>query len=77
LAAGNFLHLSSEPFARDTPLKFDREKAVVFSRKYMNGDVRPALEATRLAENVLCFLVRLFRAGATASAGSNLNHRKG
>src|ERR1700733_12439851 len=64
MAAGNFLPLSPEPSARDTPLKFDREKAVVFSRKYMNGDVRPALEATRLAENGRGFLAWLFGDGA-------------
>jgi hypothetical protein len=53
MAALNFLHLLSEPFTRDTPLKFNREKAVVFSRKNMNGYVRPALEETGLAENGL------------------------
>src|SRR5215510_14979130 len=64
MTAGNFLHHLSEPFTRDTPLKFDREKAVVSSRKNMNGDVRPVLEATGLAENGLGFLAWLFRAGA-------------
>jgi hypothetical protein len=64
MAAENFFHLLSEPFARDTPLKFDREKAVIFSRKNMNGDVRPALEATGIAENGLDFLAWLFGAGA-------------
>ncbi len=64
MATGNFLYFLSEPFMRDTPLKFDREKTVVFSRKNMNGDVRPALEATGLAENGLGFLARLFRAAA-------------
>jgi hypothetical protein len=33
MATGNFLYLLSEPFTCDTPLKFDRETAVVFSRK--------------------------------------------
>jgi len=64
VAAGNFLHLLSEPFTRDTPLKFDREKTVVSPRKNMNGNFGPALEATRLAENGLNFLAWLFRAGA-------------
>ena len=47
---------------RDTPLKFDREKAVVVSCKHMKGDVRPSLEATGLAENGFGFLARSFRA---------------
>src|ERR1700722_9797165 len=64
MPAGNFLHLSSEPFTRDTPLKFNREKAVVCSRKNMNGNVGPALELTGLAENGLGLLAWLFRAGA-------------
>jgi hypothetical protein len=64
MATGNLLHLLSEPFAHNAALKFDREKAVIFSRKNMNGDVRPALEATGLAENGLGFLAWLFRAGA-------------
>src|SRR6202011_6020917 len=64
MATGNFLHLLSEPFTRDTPLKFDREKAIVSSRKNMNGDIRPALEATGLAENGLCLLAWPFRTGA-------------
>ena len=64
VATWNFLHLLSEPFTRNTPLKFDREKAVVSSRKNMNGDVGPALEATGLTENGLGFLAWLFRAGA-------------
>src|ERR1700722_20884093 len=64
MAAGNFIHLLAKPIARYAPLKFDREKTVVFSRKNMNGDVRPALEATGLAENGLGFLAWLFRAGA-------------
>lgn len=49
---------------RDTPLKFDWKKTVVSSHKNVNGDFGPALEATRLAENGLGFLARLFRAGA-------------
>ena len=65
MAAGNFVHLLAKPIARYTPLKFDREKAVVFSRKNMNWDVRPALEATGLAENGLGFLA-VVRAGAQA-----------
>ncbi len=56
MATGNFLHLLSEPFAHDAALKFDREKTVVSSRKNMNGDFGPALEATGLAENDLGFL---------------------
>ena len=64
MATGNFLHLLSEPFTRDAPLKFDREKTVVSSRKNMNGDFGPALEATGFAENGLGFLAWLFRAGA-------------
>jgi hypothetical protein len=57
MATGNFLHVLSEPFTRDTPLKFDREKAVVASAKNMNGDVGPALEATGFAENRLARVV--------------------
>jgi hypothetical protein len=64
MATGNFLQLLSEPFTRDTPLKLDREKAIAFSSTNMNGDVRPALEATRLAKNGLGFLARLFWTGA-------------
>jgi len=64
MTAGDFLNLLSEPLTRDTSLKFDREKTVVSSRKNMNGDVGPALEATGLAENGLGFLTWLFRAGA-------------
>jgi hypothetical protein len=64
MATWNFLHLLSEPFAHDAALKFDREKTVVSSRKNMNGDFGPALEATGLAENDLGFLAWLFRAGA-------------
>jgi len=45
-------------------LKFYREKAVVSSRKNMNEDVGPALEAAGLAENCLGFLAWLFRVGA-------------
>src|SRR5215831_2432372 len=63
MATGNFLYLASEPFARDTPLKFDREKAVVSSRKNMNWDVGPALEPTGLAENGLDLLAWLFGTG--------------
>jgi hypothetical protein len=55
MTAGDFLNLLSEPLTRDTSLKFDREKTVVSSRKNMNGDVGPALEATGLAENGLGF----------------------
>ncbi len=64
MTAEKFFRLLSEPFACDTPLKFDREKAIIVSRKNMNGDVRPALEATGLAENGLGFLAWLFGAGA-------------
>src|SRR6516165_7614278 len=32
MTTGNFVHLLSEPFTRDTPLKIDREEAVVSSR---------------------------------------------
>jgi hypothetical protein len=64
MATGNFLHFLSEPFTRDTPLKLDREKAIVCSRKNMNGDVGPALETTGFAENSLGFLAWLFRTGA-------------
>jgi len=64
MAADNFFRLLSEPFTRDTPLKFDREKAVVSSRKNMNGDVGPALEATGLAEDRLGLLAWPFRVGA-------------
>jgi hypothetical protein len=64
MAAGNLLHFLSEPFTRDTPLKFDREKAVVSSRENMNGNVRPALKATGLAENSFGFLAWWLRAGA-------------
>lgn len=53
MAAGNFLHFLAEPFTRDTPLKFDRKKAVVSSRKNVNGNLSPALEATGLTENGL------------------------
>jgi hypothetical protein len=63
MTTGDFLHLLSEPFTRDTPLKFDREKSVVSSRKNTNGDVGPAREATGLAENGLGFLA-WFRGGA-------------
>ncbi|MET4241318.1 hypothetical protein ABIB07_004549 [Bradyrhizobium sp. RT10b] len=63
MATGDFLNLLSEPFTRDTPLKFDREKSVVSSRKNTNGDVGPAREATGLAENGLGFLA-WFRGGA-------------
>jgi hypothetical protein len=42
MTAGNFIYLLAKPIARDAPLKFDREKAVVFSPKNMNGDVRPS-----------------------------------
>ena len=64
MATGNFLHLLSESFTRDTPLKFDREKTVVSSCKNMNGNVRPALEPTGLAESNLGFLAWLFGTGA-------------
>src|SRR5438046_163856 len=64
MTAGNFLYLLSEPFACDTPLKLDREKAVISSRQNMNGDVGPVLEAARFAENSVGFLARLLRAGA-------------
>ena len=64
MTAGDFLNLLSEPLTRDTSLKFDREKTVVSSRKNMNGDVGPALEATGLAEDGLGFLTWLFRSGA-------------
>src|SRR5271155_5914187 len=64
MATGNFVHLPSEPFTRHAPLKFDRKKAVVSSRKNMNGDFGPALEVTDLAKNGLSFLAWLFRTGA-------------
>ena len=64
MATRNFIHLLTESFTRNTPLKFDREKTVVSSRKNMNGDIGPALEATGLAENRLGLLAWLFRAGA-------------
>ena len=64
MATGNFLYLLSEPFTRDTPLKLDREKAVISSRQNMNGDVGPVLEAAGLAENSVGFLARPVRAGA-------------
>src|SRR5579859_7535264 len=64
MAPGNFLHLLSEPFTRDAPLKFGREKTVVSSRNNMNRNVGPALEATGLAENDLGFLAWFFRAVA-------------
>lgn len=64
MTAGNFLYFLSEPFACDTPLKLDREKAVISSRQNMNGDVGPVLEAARFAENSVGFLARLLRAGA-------------
>src|SRR5690242_13176881 len=64
MATRNFIHVLTESFTRDTLLKFDREKAVVSSRKNMNGDVGPALEATGLAEDRLGLLAWLFRVGA-------------
>jgi hypothetical protein len=64
MAAGKFIHLLAEPIARDTSLKFDREKAIIFPRKNMNGNVWPALEATGLAENGLGFLPWCFWTGA-------------
>ena len=64
MATSNFRYFLSEPFTRHAPLKFDREKTVVSSRKNMNGDVRPALEAAVLAENGLGFLAWVFGAGA-------------
>jgi hypothetical protein len=60
----NLPYFLSEPFARHAPLKFDREKAVISSCKNMNGDVRPAPEATGLAENGFGFLAWVFGAGA-------------
>lgn len=64
MAAGNFLHRLAEPFTCNTPLKFDREKAVVSSRQNMNGNVGPALETAEFAEKNLGFLARLRRTGA-------------
>jgi hypothetical protein len=64
MATGNFLNLLSEPFARDTPLKLDREIAVISSGHDMNGDVGPVLEAAGFAEDGVGFVALLFRAGA-------------
>ncbi|MGB6433145.1 MAG: hypothetical protein WBF59_03815, partial [Bradyrhizobium sp.] len=63
MTAGNFLYLLSKPFTRDTLLKFDRKKAIVFSRKNMDRDVRPAREAAGFAEHDLGFLTGSLRTG--------------
>src|SRR5579863_10767425 len=64
MATGNFFYVLPEPFPRNTSLKFDWKKSVIFSCKNMNGDVRPTLEKTGLAENGLGFLAGPFRASA-------------
>ena len=51
MTTGNLLYVLSNPFTRDTSLKFDREKAIISSRQNMNGDVGPVLKAAGLAEN--------------------------
>jgi len=78
MTTGNFLYLLSEPFTRDAPLKFDREKTVVSCRKNKNGDVGPALEATGLAENGVGFLAWLAGSAsrpAARRAESRFPHR--
>src|SRR5262249_4708733 len=63
MTAGNFHHLLSEPFTRDTALEFDWEKAIVSSRQNVNGDVGPVIEAAGLAEDGLGLLAWLLRSG--------------
>ena len=78
MTTGNFLHLLSEPFTRDTPLKIDREEAVVSSRQNVSGDVGPALEAIGLAENGVGFLAWLAGSAsrpAARRAESRFPHR--
>src|SRR3981189_2357962 len=64
MPTGNFLNFLSEPFTRDAPLKFDREKTVVSSRKNMNGDFGPELEAPGFGENVVGVLAWVVLTGA-------------
>ena len=51
MTAGNLLYVLSNPFTRDTSLKFDRKETVVSPRKNMNWDVGPVREPTGIAEN--------------------------
>jgi hypothetical protein len=64
MAAGDLLYVLSKSFTRNSPLKFDREKAIVSSRQNMNWYCWPALKAAGLTEDDVGFLAWFFRTGA-------------
>ena len=78
MTTGNFLYLLSEPFTRDAPLKFDREKNGRLLPQEQEWGVGPALEATGLAENGVGFLAWLAGSAsrpAARRAESRFPHR--